>query len=162
MLTTPKSWLYEFLLQQRCRLWSHRALRRGLPKTDESSAIQSARSFYSHMLKQTIPQNQSKGIDVVWDIGCQQWYYAETLAQHFKNAQLIGVELDAWRLYWSGYRRIDMANAYAAKINKGHITARCLGGDFLEVTSSGNTLWVVWSDTRDGDSDIYVARGRCP
>lgn len=35
-------------------------------------------------------------------------------------------------------------------------------GDFLAATTSGDAFWVAWSDTRDGDADIWIARGKTP
>lgn len=35
-------------------------------------------------------------------------------------------------------------------------------GDFLSAASSGDAFWVAWSDTRDGDADVWMARGKSP
>lgn len=32
-------------------------------------------------------------------------------------------------------------------------------GDFLAVASAKDACWIAWSDTRDGDADIWIARG---
>lgn len=35
-------------------------------------------------------------------------------------------------------------------------------GDFLGATAAGDAFWVVWSDTRDGDADVWIAKGAAP
>lgn len=35
-------------------------------------------------------------------------------------------------------------------------------GDFLAATTAGDAFWVAWSDTRDGDADVWIARGKIP
>ena len=35
-------------------------------------------------------------------------------------------------------------------------------GDFLSAATAGDAFWVAWSDTRDGDADIWIARGKIP
>lgn len=32
-------------------------------------------------------------------------------------------------------------------------------GDFLAAATAGDAFWVAWSDTRDGDADVWIARG---
>ena len=33
-------------------------------------------------------------------------------------------------------------------------------GDSLAATSAGGAFWIVWSDTRDGDADVWIASGK--
>lgn len=35
-------------------------------------------------------------------------------------------------------------------------------GDFLGAAAAGDAFWIVWSDTRDGDADVWIARGMAP
>lgn len=32
-------------------------------------------------------------------------------------------------------------------------------GDFLSIATAGDAYWIAWSDTRDGDADVWIARG---
>ncbi len=35
-------------------------------------------------------------------------------------------------------------------------------GDYLQVAISGTSAWITWSDTRDGDADIWLSRAALP
>lgn len=49
---------------------------------------------------------------VVCDIGCASFWYATTLQAFFSPRQLVGVEVEGYRLFKNGHTRIDYALGY--------------------------------------------------
>ncbi len=46
------------------------------------------------------------------DVGCANFWYARTLHTFFRPAQLVGVDVEGYRLYSSGYSRYDAVAGY--------------------------------------------------
>jgi hypothetical protein len=108
-------------------------LRRGLPPLGAPIAIARERAFYNKVLGKALPQGAPFPPDLLVDIGCRNWSYAQALADFFPKTQLLGVEVDGWRRYWNLYRRIDLARAYAEDLcQQGH-SAGVIGEDFRNV-----------------------------
>ncbi|MBS0170948.1 MAG: hypothetical protein JSR62_11385 [Nitrospira sp.] len=51
---------------------------------------------------------------LVTDVGCANFWYAHTLHRFFRPAALMGVDVEGYRLYPTGYSRYDAAAGYIA------------------------------------------------
>lgn len=49
---------------------------------------------------------------VVHDIGSSNFWYASALHAFFRPSELVGIELEGYRLYLNGYSRLDYARGY--------------------------------------------------
>ncbi len=105
-------------------------LRKGLPKLGEPRALQKESAYYSKLIEAGTPPEVASKIEQVIDIGCRNWSYSRTLAEHFPNACLIGIEVDGLRRYWNLYRRIDLAEAYAQDLRNQNRKAEVIARDF--------------------------------
>jgi hypothetical protein len=76
---------------------------------------------------------------VVCDIGCASFWYASTLQIFFAPRQLVGVEVEGYRLFKNGYTRIDYASGYLADVSN----ARFLVADYrrCELPADVITAW---------------------
>jgi len=54
--------------------------------------------------------------DLVTDVGCANFWYAQTLHRFFQPAKLTGVDVEGYRLYPTGYSRYDAAAGYVADL----------------------------------------------
>lgn len=127
--------LIQLQFRLRNRWLGHIVLRSGLPGVIENDTVRKERAFYSlvlHEITKTCAADPAKAAAVV-DIGCRNWSYAKALGEHFPTADLLGVELDGGRRYWNGYRRIDVANSYAAELSSETRKAECLYADFRKL-----------------------------
>ncbi len=120
------SLLLSLQFKLRNRFLGRMPLRRGSPKLSSRSQD---RALYAALL-QSIFREPTQQFEWIWDIGCRNWSYVESLTETFPNAKLIGVELDGNRRYWNLYRRRDVAQAYAQKIRKTKRWAECHFSDF--------------------------------
>ena len=53
---------------------------------------------------------------LVTDVGCANFWYAQTLHRFFRPAKLTGVDVEGYRLYPTGYSRYDAAAGYVADL----------------------------------------------
>ncbi len=53
---------------------------------------------------------------LVTDVGCANFWYAQTLHRFFRPAKLTGVDVEGFRLYPTGYSRYDAAAGYVADL----------------------------------------------
>jgi hypothetical protein len=53
---------------------------------------------------------------LVTDVGCANFWYAQTLHRFFRPAKLTGVDVEGFRLYPTGYSRYDAAAGYVANL----------------------------------------------
>ena len=53
---------------------------------------------------------------LVTDVGCANFWYAQTLHRFFQPAKLTGVDVEGFRLYPTGYSRYDAAAGYVANL----------------------------------------------
>ncbi len=53
---------------------------------------------------------------VVCDVGCASFWYAATLQAFFRPRELVGIEVEGYRLYKDGHTRIDYASGYVAAL----------------------------------------------
>ncbi len=76
---------------------------------------------------------------VVCDVGCASFWYAATLQAFFRPRELVGVEVEGYRLYKDGHTRIDYASGYVA----GLPNARFVVADYLafDLPADVITLW---------------------
>lgn len=76
------------------------------------------------------------------DVGCKNWFYAKGEYAFFQkfcdNLNLDGIELDANRLYFDFYARVEVAKFYT----KGLKNAKFITGDFLKHNKKYN--YIVW------------------
>jgi SAM-dependent methyltransferase len=54
---------------------------------------------------------------VVCDIGCASFWYAATLQAFFGPRELVGVEVEGYRLFRDGHTRIDYASGYVSELS---------------------------------------------
>ncbi len=76
---------------------------------------------------------------VVCDIGCASFWYAATLSAFFQPRELVGVEVEGYRLFKNGHTRIDYAQGYVSRIPN----ARFVVADYvtLECPADVVTAW---------------------
>ena len=76
---------------------------------------------------------------VICDIGCASFWYAAALTAFFKPRELVGVEVEGYRLFKNGHTRIDYARGYVSQIPN----ARFVVADyrFLESRADVITAW---------------------
>jgi len=76
---------------------------------------------------------------VVCDVGCASFWYAATLQAFFDPRELVGVDVEGYRLYKDGHTRIDYASGYVAAIPN----ARFVVADYAtyELPAAVITLW---------------------
>lgn len=53
---------------------------------------------------------------LITDVGCANFWYAQTLYRFFRPAKLTGVDVEGFRLYPTGYSRYDAAAGYVANL----------------------------------------------
>ncbi|MDP8985483.1 MAG: hypothetical protein M3N97_10665 [Pseudomonadota bacterium] len=53
---------------------------------------------------------------VICDVGCASFWYAATLQAFFRPRELVGVEVEGYRLFKDGHTRIDHASGYVAAL----------------------------------------------
>lgn len=84
---------------------------------DSRSEDTAEAEIYRAILTSQFPDERERAaFQRVWDVGCRNWSYASTLAAHFPQAQLIGVEVDPDRLYGNFSTRRSAANAEARRL----------------------------------------------
>ena len=76
---------------------------------------------------------------VVCDVGCASFWYAATLQAFFSPRELVGVEVEGYRLYRDGHTRIDYAAGYVGAIPN----ARFVVADYAayQLRAGVITLW---------------------
>jgi len=76
---------------------------------------------------------------VLCDIGCASFWYAATLQAFFRPRELVGVEIEGYRLFKNGRTRID----YAAGYLTAYPNARFIVADYLncELPADVITAW---------------------
>ena len=136
--------LQDLQFQLRQHLLGRLVLRPGLPRLRLSVAGSNECAYYRKLFCAAMDKRARRSVGRVIDIGCRNWSYVQALADCFPRATLLGVELDGYRRYWDMYRRIDYAQAYAARLDR---PARAIAGDFRTLTAlndignAGETLF---------------------
>jgi SAM-dependent methyltransferase len=73
---------------------------------------------------------------VICDIGCASFWYAAALAAFFKPRELVGVEVEGYRLFKNGHTRIDYAKGYVSQIPN----ARFVVADYVSLESPADVI----------------------
>lgn len=122
----------------RNQFWGKLKLRAKLPQPKLSFLGTNEHEFYKLLIDSVTSESLRDQFSCVVDVGCRNWSYVAALADSFRFAELIGIELDGGRRYYNLHRRIDMANAFAAELlfsadpNKLGRLARAVHADFLD------------------------------
>lgn len=58
---------------------------------------------------------------VLCDVGCASFWYAECLQTFFRPSELVGVEVEGFRLYRDGRTRLDYARGYLAQLPRARL-----------------------------------------
>lgn len=76
---------------------------------------------------------------IVCDVGCASFWYAATLQAFFRPRELVGIEVEGYRLYQDGHTRIDYASGYVAALPN----ARFVVADYVSCSLPADvvTLW---------------------
>ena len=79
------------------------------------------------------------GGGVVCDVGCASFWYASALHAFFRPRELVGVEVEGYRLFKDGRARIDYASGYVGALPN----ARFVVADYanLELPADVVTAW---------------------
>lgn len=118
-------------LSLRTELFGNVRLRRKLP-LPQASPFNEA-EFYKLIVSKAIDPLTARSVELVCDVGCRNWSYADGLAQAFSNAALLGIEVDGARRYWNLYRRRDFATAKAVALSLEGRPSEVLFGDFRKL-----------------------------
>ncbi len=89
--------------------------------------------FYSKLIHSILPKQLCDSYSCVWDVGCRDWSYVNSLAKSFSNATLFGVEVDSSRRYWNFYRRQDYIESSAEALRKAGKNIQCFYKDFRNI-----------------------------
>lgn len=113
----------------RRRAFGRLRLRTGTPRVEENEA---ERRFYTLLLSEALGESQAEPAEVatVVDVGCRSWSYAPALAAFFPRAALVGVEVDGGRRFLDLHRRMDVAEAQAARLRHAGRDVTCVFEDF--------------------------------
>ena len=78
-------------------------------------------------------------VNIVCDVGCASFWYAQTLQTFFKPRELIGVEVEGHRLFKDGRTRIDYASGYLTDLPN----ARFIVNDYVRYRTQADiiTAW---------------------
>lgn len=76
---------------------------------------------------------------VIYDIGCASFWYAAALNAFFKPRELVGVEVEGYRLFKNGRTRFDYAQGYVSQIPNAHFVV----ADYVSFESPADiiTAW---------------------
>jgi SAM-dependent methyltransferase len=73
---------------------------------------------------------------VICDIGCASFWYAAALTAFFKPRELVGVEVEGYRLFKNGHTRIDHAKGYVSQFPNAHFVV----ADYVSFESPADVI----------------------
>lgn len=91
-----------------------------------------------HAWPSTAP-GRASGTEMLCDVGCASFWYAAALAAFFRPRELVGVDVEGYRLYRDGRTRRDYAAGYVSRLPN----ARFVVADYLTYTQPADliTAW---------------------
>ncbi len=113
----------------------------GIQQTRIASLQRRFRVRFEHQAEQTTALKQYDYLDVlertwsalglpysvggaVQDIGSSNFWYATAMHTFFQPSELVGIELEGYRIYTNGYSRLDYAQGYIEDLPNTHFVIR--------------------------------------